>query len=236
MKKLLIQRGKEMNRERSGEINLLQMVQSYLVRKIQAGNVHLLAELKGVQMEIELWHERECEKIKLMSKAEEIDNHESTRIYHHELHKKHIKKSSITKLQVGNKLLEGHAACAEYLEQSVIDLLQHPALLDVGAQEALLQEVSKVFTSKDNEMLLKIPDCEEVKKSIWSSNLHAAPGSDGLTTFLYQQCWDIIGDKLTEVVQAIHRGKRPTLSQRTSLMVFGNKPKKPKSIIMSPLL
>ena len=91
IKKLLLQRGKEINRERSGEINFLQMVQSYLIRKIQSGQVNRLAELKGVQMEIELWHEKECEKIKLMSKAEEVDKHESVRIYHHELHQNRLK-------------------------------------------------------------------------------------------------------------------------------------------------
>ena len=35
---------------------------------------------------------------------------------------------------------------------------------------------------------------------------------------------------LTDVAQAIHAGSQPTLSQRTSLMVFGSKPKKINSI------
>ena len=209
------------------------MRQSYLVRKLQTGQVDRLAELKSVQLEIELWHEKECDKIKLMSKADEIDQHESVRIYHHELNKKQIKKSSITKLQVGNQILEGHVQCAQYLEQTVADLLLHPAQLDAAAQEALLQEVLPVFSTKDNTMLLKKPDKDEVKKSVLSSNLHAAPGSDGITTYLYQQCWDTLGEPLTEVAQAIHQGQNPTLSQRTSLMVFGSKPKKPKSIIPS---
>ena len=62
IKKLLIARGKELNRERSGEINFLQLRQSYLVRKVQTGQQHRLAELKSVQLEIEHWHDRECEK------------------------------------------------------------------------------------------------------------------------------------------------------------------------------
>ena len=78
-------------------------------------------------------------------------------------------------------------------------------------------------------MITKVPTKEDVKNSVTSSNLHAAPGTDGLTSFFYHSCWDIIGDSLTEVVQAIHGGQPPTLSQRTSLMVFGCKPKKPKS-------
>ena len=233
IKKLLIARGKELNGGRSGEINFLQLRQSYLVRKVQTGQQHRLAELKSVQLEIEHWHERECEKVKVLSRTEEVEQQESVRIYHHELHKKHIRKSSILKLKVGDQLLEGHDQCKQYLEQTVADLLLHPAQLDDQAQDILLREVHPVFTDKDNNMLKKAPDKEEVKLSVWSSNLHAAPGSDGLTTFLYQQCWDVMGDPLTEVAQSIHQGSNPTLSQRTSLMVFGCKPKKPNSIIPS---
>ena len=35
---------------------------------------------------------------------------------------------------------------------------------------------------------------------------------------------------MTEVVQAVFRGQQPTSSQRTSLMMFGSKPKKSKSL------
>ena len=101
-----------------------------------------------------------------MSRSDEINQHESVRIYHHELHNKQIKKSSILKLKVGNQLLEGHDQCAQYLEQTVADLLLHPAHLDQSAQEALLKEVKPVITSKDNIMLKKIPDKEEVKRSV----------------------------------------------------------------------
>ena len=52
--------------------------------------------------------------------------------------------------------------------------------------------------------------------------------------FLYQQCWEILGGPLVEVVQEVLRGGKPTSSQRTSLMVFGNKPgKKAKSLLIS---
>ena len=42
VKKLLLERGKEINRERSGELNLLQLRQAYLVRKVQSGQVFRL--------------------------------------------------------------------------------------------------------------------------------------------------------------------------------------------------
>ena len=127
-------------------------------------------------------------------------------------------------------MLEGHKACAKYLEDSVAELLLHPGLLDPRAQEALLKEVDPVFTEADNEMLCRIPNKEEVKQVLWDSNQHAAPGTDGLTAYLYRQCWDVLGNPLTEVVQAVFEGGKPTQSQKTSLMVFGSKPSKQQSL------
>ena len=222
-----MERGKEMTRERRGQLNLLLLRQAYLVAKLQSGNLSKLAELKSVQNEIQLWHEKECEKIKLQAKAEEIDSSENVRIYHHELHAKKIRKSSILKLKTEIGTLEGHDSCVKYLENAVGDLLLHPAVLSEAAQDALLQEVKPVFTSKDNAIMLKIPSKEEVKESLWSANSNAAPGNDGLTNLVYKHCWDTLGDSLVQVAQAVHGGASPTLSQRTSLMVYGAKANKP---------
>ena len=79
-------------------------------------------------------------------------------------------------------------------------------------------------------MLCALPGKNEVKEVLWDCDQHAAPGTDGLTAFLYKQCWDVLGDHLTEVIQEVFKGKPPTNSQQTSLMVFGTKPKKLKSL------
>jgi hypothetical protein len=118
-----------------------------------------------------------------------------------------------------------HVLHTAYLENSVADLLLHPAQLDHAAQQVLLAEVEPVFTEADNQMLCALPDKKEVKEILWDSNQHAAPGTDGLTAFLYKQCWEVLGDSLTEVAQEVFKGKQPTTSPRTSLM-----PKKHKSI------
>jgi hypothetical protein len=127
-------------------------------------------------------------------------------------------------------LIEGHQACAAYLEDLVAKLLQPHPVLDDAAQDQLLAEVEPVFTAADNALLCKDVTKKEVIDTLSEANLHAAPGSDGITSFLYKECWDTLGDSLTEVVQAVHGGKQPTRSQRTSLMVFGTKPKKSRSL------
>ena len=83
-------------------------------------------------------------------------------------------------------------------------------------------------------MLLSTPTKEEVHKILKLCRPHAAPGTDSITAYFYQQNWDLIGDHLTEVVQQVFLGNNPTASQKTSLMVFGNKPgKKAKSLLIS---
>ena len=168
--------------------------------------------------------------MKQQYRVDEITQSEKVRIYHHELHQKHIRKSSILKLQTKDTLLEGHSACATFLENAVAELLLHPAELDQAAQACLLKEVDPVFSEADNVLLCAPPTKQDVKEVLSASNLHAAPGCDGITGFVYSECWDILGDPLTETMQAIHRGNKPTKSQRTSLMVFGAKPKKPTSM------
>ena len=112
----------------------------------------------------------------------------------------------------------------------IAKLLENQAELDSEAQDILLADVEKQFTEEDNIMLTAVPTKEEVKESVESSNLHAAPGTDGITTFLYKECFHILGDSLTDVCKAVHGGEQPTQSQRTSLMLCSTKPGKAKSL------
>ena len=44
------------------------------------------------------------------------------------------------------------------------------------------------------------------------------------------QCWEIMKEPMTMTIQEIHKKSAPTLSQRTALMLFVNKPKKAASL------
>ena len=79
-------------------------------------------------------------------------------------------------------------------------------------------------------MLDKTPSKDEVLDNLKNSNLKAAPGTDSITSLLYRDHWPVLGDALTEVVTAVWEGAKPTTSIRTSLMVFGTKPKKAKCL------
>ena len=99
------------------------------------------------------------------------------------------------------------------------------------SQQVLLEEVVPVFTAEDNDKFLAPPDAEKVRSVVNSSNLYAAPGTDGIPSLLYKECWNVLGTSLTEVMLEINAGKNLQKSMRTSLMVFGSKPKKASSIL-----
>ena len=230
IRKLAIERTKELNKERRSHLNLLMMRQCHLTKHVQGGRVNLLPVLREVQLKIEDWFHTEVEKVKHQARVEDIQTSEKVRIYHHELHKKNFTRSYIMKLQTEQGLLEGQVACAKYLQKSVEDLLVNTAVLDPTAQTTLLAEISEDFTEEDNKMLVAEPTRAEVETSVKSSNMNAAPGSDGITNLLYKECFHILGDALTEVAQEVFAGQQPSRTQRTSLMVFSSKPGKGKSL------
>ena len=61
-----------------------------------------------MQVEIDEWYQNESEKVLLQSRSDEISMNEKVRIFHHDLHKKHLKRSSILKLQTDSGVVEGH--------------------------------------------------------------------------------------------------------------------------------
>ncbi len=106
IRKLAIKRGKEINKERRCELNVLMLCQSYLARKMQYGDKMKLTEFKEVQMLIIQWYMKEGEKLVLQSRTDEVNTSVQVWVYHHELHKKYIKNTSIFKLKTKNGLLE----------------------------------------------------------------------------------------------------------------------------------
>ena len=72
IRKLAINRGKEINKERRGKLNLLMLRQAYLTRKIQQGEMRKLAELKSVHLLIDQWYKEECERVKYQARVKEV--------------------------------------------------------------------------------------------------------------------------------------------------------------------
>ena len=122
-------------------------------------------------MAIDEWYQKQSAKILFQSRCQEVSSSEKVRIFHHDLHKKHLKRTSILKLQADEVLLEGHSECAAYLEDQVAQLLLHPHVPDQAARDCLLNEVDLVYTEEDNRRLLSTPNQAEVKQVLDNANL-----------------------------------------------------------------
>ena len=187
-------RCKEIKRHRLGQLNMMKIRQAYLTSRVSEGDLAKFPDLAKINIQISQWYEDESKSITLMSRSQDINLSEKVRIYHHELHKTFCKNLSILKLQTLLGILEGHPACAKALEDNVAAHLLNPAPLNPLAQAILLSEVELCFTDSDNETLRAVPSKQEVKEVLDTCRGHAALGSDSLTAFFYQQCWDIVGD------------------------------------------
>ena len=66
--------------------------------KLQQGQQTSLGELNLVHLLIERYYTQESEKVQHQSRVKEFQESERSAIYHHEIHKKIVKKTSILKL------------------------------------------------------------------------------------------------------------------------------------------
>ena len=105
-----------------------------------------------------------------------------------------MRRSAILELQTNEGTKRGHEECADFLARSVAGFLQNPSAPDTVAQDILLKKVKKVFSPEDNALLEKLPDREEVFRTLAESNHSAAPGMDALTSRLYYKCFEIFGE------------------------------------------
>ena len=72
IRRLGMQRGKQMARECRAELNLLLVRQAYLNKKVKLGHAEKLTELITVHGLIQKWYQTQCEKIKTQSRASEF--------------------------------------------------------------------------------------------------------------------------------------------------------------------
>jgi hypothetical protein len=60
--------------------------------------------------------------------------------------------------------------------------------------------IPSLVTDDENDMLLCLPMCEEIRDAVFSLNGDGAPGLDGFGGHFFQTFWDIVG---TDVIQSV---------------------------------
>ena len=76
-----------------------------------------------VRQKINDWFTKEAENIQLMTNLNEVAESEQTQLFHHEIHKKKLIKSTILELKTETDNCIGHKNCMDAIVKSVYDLL-----------------------------------------------------------------------------------------------------------------
>ena len=64
--------------------------------------------------------------------------------------------------------------------------------INEAINEALLQEILRVISKRDNEVLFREIEEQEVVNAIWDIEPNKAPGPDGFSIHFYKACWPLI--------------------------------------------
>ena len=76
VRRLAIQRSKELNQLKRSRMNCLLLKQTFYTKELQAGSMSRLAQLKQVQSEIQEWYEAESRKVVLQSRVDDVQQSE----------------------------------------------------------------------------------------------------------------------------------------------------------------
>ena len=216
-KKLTVER----KRLRSGELNYLMLLQTFLAAKVAGGDLKTLSKLRVTQERIKTWFEKKSEEVFTFAGIRDAAESETTRSYHYEKLTRARQKGSISRLKSKDgAVAAGHQECASLLAEEVQELFGAPVELDQEAQQALLSHVDEVFTEEDNRRLVCDLTDEEVKASLGRANRLSSPGSDAICYTVYHACWNIIGPHLCDVLRQVIRTGVPTMTQRHAYLVF----------------
>ena len=99
LKKLAIEKQKDINKSRRGMLNLLYIRQIHITNCINKGKLEKISELSEIQSRIENWFSTEADRIKTQIKIDDIITNEKVNLHHYEIHKKVAKRSHILNLE-----------------------------------------------------------------------------------------------------------------------------------------
>ena len=116
LKSLMIEHSSIMTRQRRGVINLLNLQLSHATTNLMSDRSSIVyAEYESIKLKINNWYQEESKNLLLRCKARDIDESESATIYHHQMHQKRFKRSSLLKLDTPEGMKIGHTECQKYM-------------------------------------------------------------------------------------------------------------------------
>uniref|UniRef100_A0A803NNK0 Reverse transcriptase n=1 Tax=Cannabis sativa TaxID=3483 RepID=A0A803NNK0_CANSA len=100
--------------------------------------------------------------------------------------------------------IEGRQAVGEHFRSNFMSILS-----SVSPEEPLLHDlVSRSISEDANQLLIRVPTVEEIRKVVWSMPPLKAPGPDGMPGKFFKDHWETVGgDVVDTVVQFFETGE-----------------------------
>ena len=235
LKRIAIQREKEINNQRNRELAALQLKLSYFLGKLKSSilhdqNVYWMTKFQTAKDNLNAFYKARAKIILYQNRAEEFDLTDVTKIYHYESLNNYIEGSTIKKLEVDRVIYEGQANIENIINKKLEYDLSQKFVLDRSICEKLFSfNVPQISREMDDNMSKDI-SISELKTALRQMRKTASPGLDGIPVTLYLKLFDLIAPQMIEILNSILQNEVPTRSMRTSIIQFLTKPKKKSSI------
>lgn len=166
-----------------------------------------LQEIKKIKAKLLSMKRKELEGLKVKSKAKSVSEDETAALYHLIKHNRNRRKTFIDEL----RLEDGTILTAQNDILAAI-YTYYSALYEAGeTREDLYDDLFVPLTSKitheDNNNISSPFNKKDILELIRHSPTKKSPGPDGLPVEFYKRYWNIIGDKITEIVNEVLQGK-----------------------------
>ena len=237
IRKVAIQREREINQEKMQELQALQLKLDFYLSELKNSDSKNYSERLSnydlAKKNLNDFYQKRAKVILYQNRSEIFEMSDATKIYHFESLSNYIKQSTIDKIEVGNQIYEKKEDVEGAINSALQESMSKSHSIDSSAFNDLFSFDVPQISQSDNMLLTQEINRSELRKALLKLRSKAAPGLDSIPSGLYVTMFSLFAPLMLEVFNEIINGQTPAASMRTSIVQYLNKPKKANSVKLS---
>ncbi|XP_057816420.1 uncharacterized protein LOC131029792 [Cryptomeria japonica] len=130
------------------------------------------------------------------------DGDKNTKFFHNSVKLRRAKNRILQITNEENQIIIDQKMIVEDAIQYFRNMLNNWEYSDLSHNRDLIKNIPKLLSEEDNKMLNAKITKEEVKQALSQFSGDKAPRLDGYPAGFYQKCWHIIGDEVSDALEA----------------------------------
>lgn len=164
-------------------------------------------DVKRVKAKLLSLKRQQLEGLKIKSKARSVCEDETAALYHLIKHNKNRRKAFVEDLRLEDgTLLTTQQDILRELYRYYSDMYG-PGETNEAIYDELFESTTSKITSDDNTKAFSAYTNDDLFDIVRNSPTKKSPGPDGLPIEFYKRYWNIIGEKMTQIVNEVLEGK-----------------------------